>query len=426
MKQFVFLLAVIFVGGIGSMQHPFWGLVVYYFFASLRPQYIWSWSLPSDWRWSMIAAVMTFVACLWASTKILRRARITPILVLMGLFSLMLLGSFLTAHDPETSSWYAMEWAKILLMAMLTCLVVDRLSHYRVMMLVTLVALGYAAYELNYLYIFNGRLEIYRHGYGGLDNNGAGLMFAMAMPLAYAFGITAERWWQRAAAWTVALLLLHVVLMSYSRGAMLSSIVGGAWLLWKHRPRKQAAVIFAAVVVALTLLAGPEIRERFISTKDYRSDSSATSRFESWGAAWRMTWESPLFGQGIRNANTYSANYGADVKGRTIHSQYLQISADTGVPAGMTFVLILVTAMVSLNRCGHWIEDFLEDAEKPSSKRPRISEARRENLTQTLVLSRAMTASLLIFATGAAFLSLELLELPWLMFAMAANMPHLL
>ena len=37
-----------------------------------------------------------------------------------------------------------------------------------------------------------------------------------------------------------------------------------------------------------------------------------------------------MFGVGIRNSNLFSYQYGADMEGRTIHSQYLQIAADNG------------------------------------------------------------------------------------------------
>ncbi len=44
-------------------------------------------------------------------------------------------------------------------------------------------ALAYIAYEVNIKYLTEGRLDIWLNGYGGVDNNLAGLMLAVGVPL---------------------------------------------------------------------------------------------------------------------------------------------------------------------------------------------------------------------------------------------------
>ena len=48
-----------------------------------------------------------------------------------------------------------------------------------ILLVLTASLLGYIAYEVNFLYLAYHYLGIWRSGYGGLDNNGAGLMLAM-------------------------------------------------------------------------------------------------------------------------------------------------------------------------------------------------------------------------------------------------------
>ena len=43
---------------------------------------------------------------------------------------------------------------------------------------------------------FQGRLDVYNRGYGGLDNNGAGLMLAMGIPMAVYAWEGVSRWWR--------------------------------------------------------------------------------------------------------------------------------------------------------------------------------------------------------------------------------------
>ncbi len=184
------------------------------------------------------------------------------------------------------------------------------------------------AYEVNSLYVFQGRLDVYKRGYGGLDNNGAGLMLAMGVPLAI-FAWEGSKHWVRWAFAAALPLLLHAVLMTYSRGAMLSLIVTTPFLLFRTRRRLQFGLLFAGLLMIIPTMAGPEIRARFFTLNEVEQDESANSRFGSWQAAFRIANDYPLLGVGIRNSPRFSYQYGADMPGRVIHSQYLQILADS-------------------------------------------------------------------------------------------------
>ena len=136
-------------------------------------------------------------------------------------------------------------------------------------------------------------------------------------------------------------LLVHAVLMSYSRGAMLSLLVGAPLLILRSRRKRQFAFVFVLLICAVPYLADREQRQRFLSIEGYEQDGSANARFDSWGAAFAIAADYPLFGAGIRNSNLITYKYGADVEGRTIHSQYLQTMADSGYPALFFYLMAL-------------------------------------------------------------------------------------
>ena len=46
MKQLIFMVIMTLAGTIGAVFRPFWGVAVYYLFATLRPQFLWEWVLP--------------------------------------------------------------------------------------------------------------------------------------------------------------------------------------------------------------------------------------------------------------------------------------------------------------------------------------------------------------------------------------------
>ena len=417
MKQFLFMVVLLVAGSLGSLYHPFWGVLLYYTFAVLRPQYLWDWTLPQGVRWSLFAAGAVLLGCVLNLSKLMERRRINMVAALMILYAVCLIFSILTAHAPNIAMSWGIEYGKIMLIGLIASIVIRHLWQIKLITAMILITLGYVAWEVNYLYLFDGRLDIFHKGYGGLDNNGAGLMLAMGIPIAYAFAVTAKARWQRMVCWMLALIMLHAVLMSYSRGAMLAVAVVAVWILLNHRPRRHAIVIALVASLAVSVLAGKEIRERFQSMTGYKQDISAQSRLESWSAGWEIAKAHPLTGQGIRNSNLYSRNFGADYEGRTIHSQYVQIAADSGIPAILVYLTLLGTAFVCLRQSRRMCLEYVEQQmERHPDREP-------DRLTQQFTgICLGCEGSLLIFAFGGVFLSIEVFELPWLFIVLAGVM----
>lgn len=423
MKQVLFMTALVLAGVTGAIIHPIHGVLVYYLFAILRPQYLWGWALPGGVRWSMLAAGAAMLGCIISLPHIIRHARWNTVATLLLIFGTLLMVSSFGAIDSGVASYWGQEYAKIFLMAAIATLVIDRLRHIKWLSMIIFGCIAYIAWQVNSLYLFDGRLDIFHYGYGGLDNNGAGLMLAMGMAFCYAFAVSSRKWLVRGLCAFAALLIVHGIMLSYSRGAMISVIVGIIWLMVHHRPRWQMGVVSIIGVVFVLYLAGNEVRDRFLSVGDFDTDASAQSRLDSWGAAWAITWDNPLTGVGIRNANLISRNYGADVHGRTIHSQYLQISADSGIPALGVYLALCVVSFLRLGHCRRLIlrsNESVDDDEDHEHKSPLRIEMTYAHIAM------AMQASLLIFLFGGIFLSLEVFELPYLIIVASGVFPQLL
>ena len=138
-------------------------------------------------------------------------------------------------------------------------------------------------------------------------------------------------------------------------------------------------------------------------------DASANQRRAAWGAAWRITLDNPIFGVGIRNANLFSHEYGADQEGRTIHSQYLQTAADSGLVALGLYVTALVVFWLSMRRA-------------------RLMTVRRTDAEgiRAYAVACGVEGAMIVFCIGGAFLSLENFELPYLMLLLGAQLPLVL
>lgn len=423
MKHFLFMISVTLVGSVAAIAAPFWGVVLYYSFATLQPQHLWAWSLSQapTVRWSLLAGVVTIGAFILHLPSIIRTARTNKVLGLLLIYAVLITMSVLTAFNPKIAQYWLEEYAKVMAIAVIASLVVQTLWQVRVLVFMIALSVGYIALEINHLYFTQGgRLDIMHDGYGGLDNNGAGALLALGVPFAYFLAFSRVGKWvvpRRLLGAGLGLLMLHAVMMTYSRGAMLAAAVGLGWIVFHHRPRKQAVAAGLALVVMVGVMAGPEIRDRFTSTAQFQTDASAQSRFESWGAAWRMAWDHPILGKGIRNSNQYSENFGADMAGRTIHNQYLQVAADSGIPAAAVYVAMLLVGLGGIHlarrrllRYGHAKEDDMD-------------EDQHARLDEAAALTLALQAALLMFMFSAMFLSVELVELPWLLIVLAGVVP---
>ena len=415
MKQLMFMILCTLFGTVGTFfWGPFCGVFVYYLFAVLRPQYIWEWALPQGIPWSLlvaltsIASVFLFPAGSTRDEAGLDMENQGPPRLSVAHWAVLLFGfwislTYFTATNREVAYRPFIEYLKIFIMFYVGALAIRRPGEVWILFLMTALALAYIACEVNSVYFFQGgHITILQRGYGGLDNNGAALMLAMGVPLCFFAWDGIQKWYR----WGFVLLipvLLHAVMMSYSRGAMLSLIVTSPIYILRSRRRLQVLAIMAITAFIIPILAGNEIRQRFFSVSESDADASANSRRTSWAIAWQMTKENPIFGLGIRNSNLFTFAYGADMEGRTIHSQYLQTAADSGLMALALYLGSFVTVWWSLREV------------RKATVRRVDSEGVRAYATAC-----GLEGSLAVFAFGAIFLSLENFELPYLLMLLGA------
>jgi len=408
MKQTVFLIAMMAFCTFRSFFDPFWAVLMYYGLSVLRPQSIWNWALPTGVRWSFFAAVLAIVVTIAHAKPLRYKAAQGPFVVMVLLFGLCLAGSCLFAIDQDIAVTAGWEYAKILIMLVIGCMVVTEARHVRYLGYIFFLCLTYLVYEINSMYLFQRQLVIYHRGYGGMDNNGAGLMLAMVIPFCYYFFRAERRWWR----WgylLCALPAVHAVMLSYSRGAMVSAILAacGMLLAGARRGFWRTACIAAVLCCLVLAMAGPEVRKRFLSIGNVRHDPSARSKFESWRAGWEIAKTYPLFGAGLRNSNLLTKEYGADFEGRTIHNVYIQIAADAGTVAAVVYAALLGSSLWWLHRTARLLRDQQDHPER----------------RWLYCICRASFWSLVTFCIGGMFLSLETFELSHLLMLIGAVAP---
>jgi probable O-glycosylation ligase (exosortase A-associated) len=417
MKPLLFMVVMTLFGTLGAFFRPFWGVAVYYLFATLRPQYLWNWVLPPDVQWSRAVSMATIAAAIAASLGIIRmvpvgiekpQRKFGRSQILIAFFAFWLFVTYVMARNQDYAFDYLVEYAKIFAMMAASIVVLCTFNQLYSLLILATLALGYIAFEVNSLYLSSGYTGIYHNGYGGLDNNGAALMLGMGVPVCVLLWDQIRGRWR----WFFLALvpvLIHAVLMTFSRGAMVSLLATSPLLAFRCRRKSQVAVLGAVLIFgALPLMAGKQIRDRFFTLEKNDVDDSANSRRQSWAAAWKMAKDYPIFGVGIRNANLFSYQYGADQEGRTIHSQYLQIAADNGFVGLGLYLAMMASVWVDTRFCR------------------RAVKGRDDLQSQRIYLvATGVETSMAVFCVGGAFLSLENFELPFLLLLLGSQLAAL-
>ena len=151
--------------------------------------------------------------------------------------------------------------------------------------------------------------------------------------------------WAREKKWTLlsggrlALFALCAVslVMTLSRSAFIGLAAGAVILAAATQP---LPVIFAAAAAPFGLLLSPTLRFNFFSSLNGQ-DVTIRERLRIWGTTLRMIAEHPLLGTG---ADTFTDRFTAFSAGTETwrgyaHNCYLQIAAETGIPALILFIL---------------------------------------------------------------------------------------
>jgi probable O-glycosylation ligase (exosortase A-associated) len=403
-------------GSVGSfVLTPVCGIAVYYMYSIVRPQFLWDWALPPDPGWSFMVAVSTL-----AATAVWRLGLFAPVKVaappwygeppytrshyLFLAFVGWICLTYPTAMNTDRAYPFFVEYVKIFVMFIAATLILRTVRDLWLIYMVVLVCAVYVGYEINFLYVVHQYLILQSRGYCGLDNNGAALILAMAVPMAF-FAWEAMRHWFR---WVFLLaipMLVHGVLLSYSRGAMLSLCFVAPLILVRTRNKMFIGAIYAGLALAMPFMAGKEIRERFFSISKADVDDSANSRRTTWKIAVRMANERPLFGYGIRNSNLLTYKYGADIPGRSIHSQYLQTAADSGWAGMGLYLAVIASVFAGMSEVRRHLRPFND----PDSRRVKS-------------LASGLETSLVLFCFGAIFLSLEHFEMPYIVMLLAMQL----
>jgi O-antigen ligase len=351
---FLFAIAFFAVMVLALVRHPMYGLYGYIAVFYLHPPSRWWGVFLPDFRWSLVASLVTLLALIRLKPTVGRPSwlSMTPARILIA-YTVWLWIQSAWALNPVVHREAAVLFTKYILLFYMIYRLVETSEDVRKFLLVHIAGCAYLGW-LAFGASVSGRLE----GVGGpgIDEANALGMHMGTGAVAAAMVILVERKWVQWLTIAAMPFILNTLVLSGSRGSFLSLLCAGLVLLMLRPPRHKWLFYGLGTlgVVLMLMLAPPTFWARMdtitAAVDDTRQlDTSAESRFVVVEAQWRMAKEYP-FGAGHRGTEALSTQYidekylarvpGAE-RTRSSHNTFMTTLVEQGIPGALMFVWML-------------------------------------------------------------------------------------
>lgn len=339
-----------------AFRRPFVGLVVFSWLAYMRVQDL-CWSFARTMRFSYYVAIAMFAGFLIFERKrfFTPDFRLYLFLILGAIVSFSVVATEYSV-TPTVIQYY-LEFLKIMAVSIFTVAVVDTPEKLRILVWTIALSLGFFGVKSGLWGVLTGGGKQILRGPGGMlqDNNDFSLALTMNLPFLFYLGLSESNKWLRRGLIAAMALSCFTILLTHSRGGFLSMSVALGIMTWRSRNRFMGFALAGVAAVLFVLFAPAGVKERISSIKKYDEDSSAQARFHTWGTAVKMIAANPLIGVGFRNFQAAYPSYDPDPirqKGNEVyfvaHNSYLQLGAESGVPALATYLAIFASSLLLL------------------------------------------------------------------------------
>jgi probable O-glycosylation ligase (exosortase A-associated) len=400
-----------------SLVRPWVGVVGAYLLVVLRPHAVWWWHFDGlrPAFWLLLPTLIGFAFAFFRnenSIASLKNKRSLFVAVLWLFLTLSFyFGSYVDVVGPTrftSSTWAISTTHKFFVLYFVACACINSEKSLRVFSFIIIGTGVFFIYWINERYL-SGEVFGRIGGPSGIgdtgmyaDHNNFAMLFVVALPYIAYFGSTLRNAAFRWSVWALIPFGWHAIFLTGSRGGLLGLGVTLAIMVWRMKNKALGILVFPAFAIAFVLQAGDTMRDRASTITEYSEESSASSRLQAWTAASRMIADNPVLGVGIASFGPAFPYYSTD-KPRETHNTYLQIAAESGIVAGVSYLGILLLCLVGLWHNG----------------KGSVGDNRQGSIEATHWINEATLASLSGFAVCAFFLSLQMFEIFWYLCVMA-------
>jgi putative inorganic carbon (hco3(-)) transporter len=222
------------------------------------------------------------------------------------------------------------------------------------------------------------------------DANDFALSVNIAIPMCLFLVFDADKRLNRVLAAVALLSLAFIVVITQSRGGTLALMAVGGYYWIKSDKKVMTAFVAVAAIGLILALAPPTYWQRMNDIVN-AEEGSAGGRILAWQAGMEMAADHPLLGVG---AGHFAVKYGTqyrkslEVPGATAHSIYFLVLGELGFPG----IILVITVFVGNFMANRRVSNIVRDRAGPTAAVDRR-------------LLASLSASLIAFVVGGAFLS---------------------
>lgn len=393
MKGLIFTWLLTALGVSSSVISPFYGFLAYVALAILKPDSLWAHAINGG-RFSLIVAMAMLISWVARGCGNWNLGRARPIaFCFVGFWLWSILGA-MNADSPGPAWYFVEEFARILLPFMVGLTTIRNVRDLKMLAWVIVICESYVCFEMNMWY-FSGYNYLWHNGFAGMDNNSVAIGFVAVLGLCVFLFFSVEKFWQQALVAVCAAFIAHAIQFSFSRGAMLAAVLTAGISFFIIQKTTKHYVLFGIGLMMGLVVAGPEVRDRFMKTfekKEGKYEASAQSRLDLWKDCYTVFMRDPIMGCGPNHWPLHAESFGWTPM-KEAHSLWVQTTAELGIPG---ISLLAGFYLITIWRC--WL---LLRSQGPDDD-PWIGD-----------LCRMTIASLIGFGVAAQFVSLETLEIPY-------------
>jgi hypothetical protein len=349
-----------------SLARPWIGVVCAYLIAILTPQAVWFWNFEGlrPVYWVLLPTMIGFLVAAFQQKYTLatiRNSRVALLFVLWLCFlASYLFGPYVAAGGPYRFTDPAWAWStlnKMFVLMLLGLVCLDDVKKLKALVGVFLLSGVYLIYWANDQYLsgrawgrLRGPVDVYGVGIYSDENNFA-MLFVVVLPFLWYAGQAFEKRIWRWAVWLIIPFGWHAIFLTASRGGLVG--VAATILLTALRSKNKllGLLLIPAFAGAYVWQAGDLMRSRAETISEFQTETSAATRLEAWTAAAGMIADHPITGVGLASFGPAYPDY-SDKKPREAHNTFFQIAAESGLLAGVAYVLIYVISIRALWRNG--------------------------------------------------------------------------
>lgn len=359
-----FLVMAIVLGSVPfCFLNPYFGTLMYVWVTYFNPHRF-AWSYAHDFPVAMTIAVPTLAGLALAKKSLRSLFTLESVLLMLLLMWFFISyvhaqGVPLFASNMADAKYEMSHVSKIVLFTFAMVLVIFTKERLRGMMLVTAGSLGLLAVKSA---IFGLRTAGESRVWGPpdsflSDNNAFGLALNMTLPLLFFLARQEKKRWLKIILWITFGCTLLVILLTYSRGALLGLVAVLSAIMFKSR-HKFVGIFSLAIVILLVLSFAPSAWMARMSRFAHGNlDTSAEERLISWGTAWNLAQDYPITGGSfdvLPNVDVFQRYEPRPLPlghpSSAPHSIYFQLLGDQGFVGLGLFLLLIGSCYWSLWR----------------------------------------------------------------------------